>query len=194
MSPPKMIVVAGPPGSGKSAAFPVSGFGVDFFNADDHAAVLNQGSYVDIPTRIRQQVNRLFEGFVWDHIQRKASCAFETTLRSSITFEQTAAARSAGFNVEMSYLALETFSMHLERIGIRADKGGHSAPESVLRAIYDASMRNLPRAIREMDAIEIYDNSEWGVAPRVLLQAESGEILYQADDLPEWLETALAEL
>jgi hypothetical protein len=30
---PKMIVVAGPPGSGKSTAFPVSGFGVAFFNA-----------------------------------------------------------------------------------------------------------------------------------------------------------------
>jgi hypothetical protein len=29
-----MIVVAGPPGSGKSAAFPVSGFGVAFFNED----------------------------------------------------------------------------------------------------------------------------------------------------------------
>jgi predicted ABC-type ATPase len=32
---PRMYIVAGPPGSGKSSAFPVSGFGVDFFNADD---------------------------------------------------------------------------------------------------------------------------------------------------------------
>jgi len=36
-----MFIVAGPPGGGKSKAFPVSGFGVDFFNADDHAAALN---------------------------------------------------------------------------------------------------------------------------------------------------------
>jgi hypothetical protein len=32
---PKMTVVAGPPGSGKSTAFPVAGFGVAFFNADE---------------------------------------------------------------------------------------------------------------------------------------------------------------
>jgi hypothetical protein len=29
-----MFIVAGPPGGGKSKAFPVAGFGVDFFNAD----------------------------------------------------------------------------------------------------------------------------------------------------------------
>ncbi len=42
---PRMIVVAGPPGSGKSSAFPVSNFGVAYFNADDRTAELNDGSY-----------------------------------------------------------------------------------------------------------------------------------------------------
>jgi hypothetical protein len=88
--PPKMFIVAGPPGSGKSTAFPVAAFGVDFFNADDHAAALNDGSYIDIPGEIRALVNRLFEAFVVDHIERRSSCAFETTLRSAVTFEQAA--------------------------------------------------------------------------------------------------------
>jgi predicted ABC-type ATPase len=48
---PKMFIVAGPPGSGKSTAFPVSGFGVDFFNADDRAAALNQECYLQHPAR-----------------------------------------------------------------------------------------------------------------------------------------------
>lgn len=51
--PPKMFIVAGPPGSGKSTAFPAMAFGVDAFNADDHAAALNKGSYGDIPRDIR---------------------------------------------------------------------------------------------------------------------------------------------
>ncbi len=33
-----MFIVAGPPGAGKSRAFPVSRFGVESFNADDRAA------------------------------------------------------------------------------------------------------------------------------------------------------------
>jgi predicted ABC-type ATPase len=191
---PRMFIVAGPPGSGKSTAFPVSGFGVDFFNADDRAAALNQGSYVDIPSAIRDQVNDLFEAFVLDHIERRASCAFETTLCSGITFDQAALARRAGFIVEMRYLTLRTFAMHLERIKMRADRRGHSAPESVLRGIYDSSIDNLPRAIRAMDFIHIYDNSQWGASPKALLQAESCEIIYQADECPVWLMNALKKL
>jgi len=82
-----------PPVSGKSTVFPVSGFGVEFFNADDLAAQLNRGSYQGIPLNIRDWVNRLFESFVGDCIARRTSFAVETTLRSSITFDQAATAR-----------------------------------------------------------------------------------------------------
>jgi len=189
-----MFIVAGPPGGGKSKAFPVSGFGVDFFNADDHAAALNQGSYCQISREIRNRVDVLFESFVLDHIHRRASCAFETTLRSSIAFEQAAMAKHEGFTTEMRYLALQDFSMHLERVKMRADAGGHSALESVLKAIYESSIRNLPRAIREMDFIHVYDNSRWGIAPTVLLQAEGGEVVYLAEHMPAWLAKVLGQL
>jgi predicted ABC-type ATPase len=118
----------------------------------------------------------------------------ETTLRSSITFDQAATARREGFFVEMHYLALNNFAQHVERIKIRADKGGHSAPESVLRSIYDSSLRHLARAIREMDAIAVYDNGETDTVPRVLLQAEGGHVVYISEQCPEWLEQALVEL
>ena len=189
-----MYIVAGPPGSGKSTAFPVSGFGVDFFNADDCAAQLNRGSYRGIPQSIRDRVNRQFETFVNDCIGRRASFALETTLRSSATFDQAATARREGFFVEMHYLALTNFAQHVDRVRIRADRGGHSAPESVLRGIYDSSLRNLARAIREMDAIAVYDNGEQDTVPRVLLQAEGGHVVYIAGRHPEWLEQTLAEL
>jgi predicted ABC-type ATPase len=94
----------------------------------------------------------------------------------------------------MHYLALTDFAQHVERVKIRADRGGHSAPESVLRVIYDDSLRNLPRAIREMDAIAVYDNGGQDTVPRVLLQAEGGHVVYIAGRHPEWLEQTLAEL
>jgi len=56
-----MIVVAGPPGGGKSTAFPVSTFGVAFFNADDRAAALQGGAYTGISRQIRLQANRELE-------------------------------------------------------------------------------------------------------------------------------------
>jgi len=93
-----MVVVGGPPGSGKSTLFPVRERGIDFFNADDVAASLNQ-SYQRIPPIIRAEANRRFEAFIEDHIKRGESFAIETTLRSRITFDQVRVAHEKGFEV-----------------------------------------------------------------------------------------------
>jgi len=61
-------------------------------------------------------------------------------------------------------------------VKMRADRGGHSAPEPVLRGIYESSISNLLRAIREMDLIYVYENGEWGKTPVLLLQAEHGRL------------------
>jgi predicted ABC-type ATPase len=108
----------------------VSGFGVEFFNADDRAAQLNLGSYRGIPQSIRDRVNRQFESFVSDCIVRRVSFAVETTLRSSITFDQAATARREGFFIEMHYLALKNFAQHVSgfRSG-RSNSGRQCRPQ-----------------------------------------------------------------
>jgi hypothetical protein len=56
-----MVIVAGPPGSGKTTRFPVAEFGVDSFNADYRAAQLNAGSFRGISKEIRSLVNVEFQ-------------------------------------------------------------------------------------------------------------------------------------
>jgi len=76
-----MIVIAGPPGSGKSSLYPVSGFGFTYFSADYRAAELNGGSFQYICKEIRRTGNREFEAFVLESIEKRVSFAIETTLR-----------------------------------------------------------------------------------------------------------------
>lgn len=150
--PPRMIVVAGTPGSGKSTLNPVSSFGVSYFNAGDRAAELNGGSYLGISNEIRKIVNREFEIFVLSSIEKRISLAIETTLRSEITFEQPPLAKQAGFVIEMRYLAFRDFASHLERVKARADAGGHSASETTLRRIdRTASCRITERSVRRRE-------------------------------------------
>ena len=89
---------------------------------------MNERSYLNIPQTVRHHVNTLFESFVLDRISRRSSCSFETVLRSGVTFDQPARAREGGFMIELRYVALRDFSMHVERVKLRSDAGGHSAP------------------------------------------------------------------
>jgi predicted ABC-type ATPase len=81
--------------------------------------------------------------------------------------------------------------MHVERVQARADAGGHSASERTLRWIYEASLRNLRRAVREMDIVWVYDNTSTDANHPLVLEAKEGEILFFAEPCPLWLRDAL---
>jgi predicted ABC-type ATPase len=195
MATPRMFVIAGPPGAGKSSVFSLSKFAERTFNADDRAAELHSGSHQDIPLSIRAIVNREFEEFVRANIRSGNSFALETTLRSSITFDQARLAKENGFRVIMRYVALETPELHIERVLQRAARAGHAASETTLRRIHSNSLRNLPTALvpaeSGIESVRVYDNSRFGESPRLILQIEQGRIVRMADHFPMWLQSAL---
>ena len=119
-----MVIVAVAPGAGKSSVFPLRTFGDHTFNADDRAAILNDGPYRNIPLSVRKQVNLEFEQFITDSISRGRTFALETTLRSQMTFTQATLAASLGFRVSMIYVGLERFEDHFARVQQRSHLGG----------------------------------------------------------------------
>jgi predicted ABC-type ATPase len=186
-----MQVVAGPPGSGKSSLLPVAAAGVDHFNIDDRCAQLNHGTYVGIKPEIRARANAECEAFIAQHIESKTSFAVETTLRTDITFRQGASARANGFVLLMEYISAGSPEECVSRVTIRADRGGHSAPPSRVRATYAASTTNLLRPLREFDVVTVYDNSRRGKSPIRVLEAAAGRITFRARRLPAWLRNIL---
>jgi len=183
-----MLVVAGPSGSGKSSLFPVAAAGVDHFNVDDRCAQLNQGSYIGIRPEIRDQANAECEAFIAQRMGTRTSFAVETTLRTDITFRQGSAAKANGFVLLMEYISAGSPGECVKRVTIRADRGGHSASPSRIRATYAASLNNLLRALREFDVVTVYDNSRRGKPPVCVLETAAGSrVTFRARRLPEWL-------
>ena len=96
-------------------------------------------------------MNREYERFVIDCIERRQSFAIETTLRSHVTFEQARVAKAARFAIEMRYRG------------------------------------NLPRATDETDELWIYDNSNLGGPPGLVMEAKAGRIIFLEEPPPAWL-------
>jgi predicted ABC-type ATPase len=194
---PTMYVVAGPAGSGKTSAFPGDSFGCDYFNADHYAAMLNGGSYLGIPSSIRKQVGPICEKFIQDHIAAGQSFATETTLRSTIVFDQMKQAREAGFSVSFTYVCVDGFETSVKRVKQRAFMGGHSASEETVQDIRSKSLFNLCRTFdelgRSIDAFEIYDNTALGMPPKCVASFVGREITFLESELTAWMDEALGE-
>ena len=86
-------------------------------------------------------------------------------------------------------MALADFALNLERIKARTDAGGHSASEATLRRIHDASLSNLRQTLEYTDELWVYDNSEVGGPPQLVMEARAGRITFLAEPAPNWLVT-----
>ena len=186
-----MVVVAGPPGSGKSRYFPVTAVGVDAFNIDDRCAQI-LGSYRAIPRDVRRAVAKECERFVLDHVARAASFAVETTLRTTAAIDQAEIARARGFATEMRFVATDSIAENIARVLQRAQAGGHGASEREIRAIHHASVGNLQRAVVAFDRVRVYDSTERWTPPRLVAAARDGRIVRRGPT-PGWLDAALAQ-
>ena len=190
---PRLIIVAGPSGSGKSRSFPreyFEGQGIDYFNIDDRIRELNSSSFDQVLQPLRDQANRDLNQFVDRHIAERKDMAFETTLRTDYAIRVAARVRQAGFEVDLRYLAPQDVSINIERVRIRADAGGYSAPDWKLREIYQSSTGNLPAAIRTFSTVDVVDNTQLNDL-QLKLSAQDGQIIYLAEQIPAWLERAL---
>lgn len=194
-----MDLVAGPQGSGKSTFFIVHQRGFDSFNIDDHRKKLNGGSSHDIPPDIRKQAIQNYEVFVATHIDEGKSFSIEVTLAREVTFQQAEQAQKAGFLVRLTYVGAEVDEC-IQRVASRVEMGGHGVTETVLRETHDRSTKNLPRAIREFDVVQVYDNARQArpgdtaeeIKPRLVLKARRAEVTYVDSRHSAWLRTALA--
>jgi predicted ABC-type ATPase len=186
---PRMLVVAGPPGSGKSTYFPVAAFGIDAFNIDDRCAQI-LGSYRAISRDVRRAVARECERFVRDHIQQGRSFAVETTLRTRAAIEQARLARTRGFATQLRFLATDSIDENVLRVLQRAQAGGHGASEREIRAIHEASIANLREALTCFERVRIYDSTVPWAPPRLVASARDCHIR-RYGNTPQWLEKVL---
>lgn len=105
-----------------------------------------------------------------DHVQRRVSFAFETTLAGRGYARSIPRWRGLGYQVEIMFLALPSPEAAIARVAERVRQGGHFIPDDVVRRRYASGWSNFQEIYRPLvDYWAVYDNSgdvpaliDWG--------------------------------
>ena len=180
---PILTVIAGPNGSGK----PTLARFVDFHGHDrlldpDTIAVrlnpLNPSAAAIAAAK--HVLNRTAAYF-----SQSESFAVEMTLSSRGRVDLLRRARCRGYEVHLIFIAIDSPERCIARIRHRAARGGHFVPDADVRRRYARSVANAANALRLPDFARCYDNS--GDGPRLVLVAEAGKVMWQAEVVPDWV-------
>lgn len=160
MPRPKIIVIAGPNGAGKTtfareflpheAGCPV------FVNADLIAAGLSPFA----PERAALQAGRLTLEAIAQHVARRESFAFETTLSGKTYARKIAQWQQFGYRVELFFLSLPSADMAVQRVAERVRQGGHHILEATIRRRFEAGRRLLTEVYQPLvNQWVVYDSA-----------------------------------
>ena len=137
MSMPKLYIVSGCNGSGKTTAsytlLPEMLECTQFVNSDEFAKGLSPYQ----PEKVPLQASRYMLMKVKYLFRKKKDFGIETTLATRTLLKMVRKAQEEGYFVTVIYLWLASPEKAMERVRARVEKGGHNIPvETIIRRYY----------------------------------------------------------
>lgn len=160
MDAPKLFIIAGCNGAGKTtASFTVlpEVFGCrNFVNADEIAHGLSPQN----PGNVAINAGRIMLGRIEKLLKSRQTFAIETTLATRSYQSLIRKAHAMGYIVELIYVWLCNVGIACERVKRRVIEGGHDIPDDIIERRYRQGIRNLfDIFIPSVDLWTIVDNS-----------------------------------
>lgn len=171
---PTCWIIAGPNGAGKTTFaleyLPQVAQCSRFVNADLIAAGLSPLA----PERELLAASRLFLGEIEACITQREDFAFETTLAGRSYLKLVRRLQTAGWRVELIYLALPSMEMSKLRVAERVEHGGHNIPVADIERRFARSLGNLLYSFStQVDACRCFMNSD--ASPELVFE-QQGEV------------------
>lgn len=173
MSNPKLYIIAGPNGSGKTTFvlrfLPYYADCINFVNADLIASGLSPFS----PEVAAIKAGKLMLDEIDSYRKQGADFAFETTLAGKAYATLLKEMKKNGYEVHIYFLWLRSAELALERVANRVAAGGHDVPAETVRRRFERGLHNLFHLYRTLaDSWVMFDNSE--ELPRVIAKEAAG--------------------
>lgn len=160
MKKPKLYVIAGPNGSGKTTFakkfLPNYAGCFEFVNAD----LIAKGLSPFGPSKFAIKAGKLLLDQIANFSKKKADFAFETTLAGKGYTNIFKQMKRDGYEIHLFFLWLPDVKLALARVADRVRKGGHNIPEHDVKRRFKRGIWNLFHVYRELlDTWTVFDNS-----------------------------------
>lgn len=198
MAKPKLLIIAGPNGSGKTTFTRLllgHHWSEDclYINPDDIAQ--NEFGDWNSPDAIFKAANRAAE-LREECIRNKRSMLVETVLSTEEKIEFVRRAKEAGFFVRVFFIGTDTPEINASRVARRILEGGHEVPIGKIIKRYFSSMQMCVYAAALADRLYVNDNSVEDCSPVLLFRTRDGKLYKMYPDLNkhDWAKEILKQL
>lgn len=188
MNKPKLWVIAGCNGAGKSSySHELVDSDVIPFDYDkyflDYYKVLQPSDIQD-----RMAHNLAFEEFerqIYEAINKKKDFSYETNFNST-PLHWPEKFKKEGYQLHLIYFVLNSIEEAKRRVAIRVENGGHFVPETEIQKRYFDGFNNLNVHFEFFDSLDVFDCSAYRSEPQFCFSLANGkQILY--NNFPEFL-------
>jgi predicted ABC-type ATPase len=185
---PRLIVVAGPNGSGKTSIteqllWHEWMMGCEYVNPDFIAR--DQFGDWNAPLAVAQAAQRAAQLREQCLVERR-SLAFETVLSMPDKLDFISRAKEAGFFIRLFFVGTDDPTINAKRVALRVMEGGHDVPISKIISRYARSLAHCAAAARLAHRAYIYDNSVEDLPARLLFRLSEGKLVKRYANPNPW--------
>lgn len=196
MEQPKLIIIAGPNGSGKTS---VTGKILEHqwiencvYINPDNIAKDDFGDW-NSPEAVIKAANKAAE-LREEYLLKKEGILFETVLSATDKLDYIKRAKEAGYFIRLFFVGTEHPSINASRIARRVMEGGHDVPISKIISRFTKSIINCSLIASIVDRLYVYDNSVEYAEPKLLFRATNGKLEKTYTDVNVWAQGILKSL
>lgn len=185
---PRLLVVAGPNGSGKTSVTE-QGLRHEWFHGclyinPDNLARDRFGDW-NSPDAVLKAA-QLADAMRENALAAGQSLAFETVFSTPAKLDYLRRAKQAGYFIRFFFVGTESPEINVVRIARRFVGGGHEVPITKIFSRFKRSMVNSQEAARVADRAYFYDNTAEDRPARLIFRCADGQMEKTYGALPRW--------
>lgn len=193
---PKLIIIAGPNGSGKtSVTHKILQHdwieGCVYVNPDNIARdVFGDWNSPEAVLKAANLAGKMRE----DCLSKREGLLFETVLSAPDKLDFIRRAKEADYFIRLFFVGTDSPAINASRIARRVMEGGHDVPISKIISRYSKSIANCALVAKVADRTYIYDNSVDYADPQMLFRVTDGRLEKQYGRINDWANEILKTL